>query len=235
MIKSGVQELAQGLWTLLFPQLCLNCRRSVALRQEPSLCVTCFNRLAPTKHWELPENELTDRLKGRLPLQFGAALYYFNDGNVCQSLIHALKYYHRPEIGEQLGRLFADYLKCHTELQDLAGIVPIPIHPERRHKRGYNQAEYIADGLATGLAVPTFPDALIRTSFKGSQTKMDRLGRLENVRNSFAIGKGEFAGKHLLLVDDVITTGATLDFCGNLLLEHHQGSKVSIVTLALAS
>ncbi|MEM6771525.1 MAG: phosphoribosyltransferase family protein, partial [Bacteroidota bacterium] len=82
---------------------------------------------------------------------------------------------------------------------------------------------------------PTFPDALIRTSFKGSQTKMDRLGRLENVRNSFAIGKGEFAGKHLLLVDDVITTGATLDFCGNLLLEHHQGSKVSIVTLALAS
>ncbi|MEM9258538.1 MAG: phosphoribosyltransferase family protein [Bacteroidota bacterium] len=235
MIKSAVQELTQGLWTLLFPQLCLNCRQSIAPGQEPSLCITCFNRLAPTKHWELPDNGLTDRLKGRLPLQFGAALYYFNDGNVCQSLIHALKYYHRPEIGEQLGRLFADYLNEHAALQDLAGIVPIPIHPQRRHERGYNQAEHIADGLAAGLSIPTFPDALVRTSFKGSQTKMDRLGRLENVRNSFAIGKGDFAGKHLLLVDDVITTGATLDFCGNLLLDNHPGSKVSIATLAIAS
>lgn len=201
----------------------------------PSLCVSCFNRLAPTKYWELPENELTDRLQGRLPLEFGAALYYFNDGNVCQSLIHALKYHHRPEIGEQLGRLFADHLQGHANLQDLAGVVPIPIHPKRRHQRGYNQAEYIADGLAAGLGIPTFPDALVRTSFKGSQTKMDRIGRLENVRHSFTIGKGDFVGKHLLLVDDVITTGATLDFCGNLLQEHHAGCRVSVATLAIAS
>lgn len=235
MIKDGIQELARGLWSLLFPQLCLNCRTPITTGQAPALCVSCFNRLAPTKHWELPENELTDRLKGRLPLQFGAALYYFNDGNVCQSLIHALKYYHRPEIGEQLGRLFADYLKDHADLSSLAGIIPIPIHPKRRHERGYNQAEHIANGLAEGLGIPTFPEALLRTSFKGSQTKMDRLGRLENVRNSFAIGKGDFTGQHLLLVDDVITTGATLDFCGNLLLEHHAESTISIATLAIAS
>jgi len=234
-INTALTEVGRGLWSLLFPNLCLHCRASISPQQAPALCVSCFNTLATTEHWQKSDNEVTDRLAGRLPLVFGGALYYFNVGSVCQSTIHALKYYHRPEVGEQLGQLFGDYLQSHPDLQDLDGIIPIPIHPQRLHQRGYNQAEYIAAGFSQALDTPVFPDALVRTSFKGSQTKKSRMDRLENVRNSFAIGKGDYANKHLLLVDDVITTGATLDFCGNLLLAQHAGCKVSIATLAMAS
>ena len=188
-----------------------------------------------TEHWLLPENALTDRLTGRLPLAFGAALLSFNTGTACQQLIHALKYHHRPEIGIQLGQQLGEFLVDNEALVDLYGIVPVPIHPDRRHERGYNQAEEIGKGIARALNKPMFPAALRRQVFKGSQTKKTRYERVENTRESFAIGKGQFAGKHLLLVDDVLTTGATLDFCGNLLLEHHPDVKISIATLAIAA
>jgi ComF family protein len=182
----------------------------------------------------LPENELTDRLAGRLPLTFGAALLSFNTGTVCQQLIHALKYHHRPDIGVELGQRLGTLLQEHPALQDLDGLVPVPIHPDRRHQRGYNQAEEIGRGISLALGKPMFSDALLRRSFKGSQTKKSRFERVENTRESFGIGTGDFAGKHLLLIDDVLTTGATLDFCGNVLLEHHKDLRVGIATLAIA-
>ncbi|MEL7160723.1 MAG: phosphoribosyltransferase family protein [Bacteroidota bacterium] len=233
-IRHGLHELGRGLWSLLFPNVCLHCRTALPPSQEPTLCVTCDNTLAETGFWKLRDNELTDRLLGRLPLTFGAAFYHFREDTVCQSVVHHLKYYRRPELGDQFGERFGSVLREVPELRNLDGIVPVPIHPKRLHERGYNQAGHLAAGLSVALKVPSFPDALVRTSFKGSQTKKGRLDRLENVRNSFAIGKGDFTGKHLLLVDDVLTTGATLDICGNLLLEHHPGCQVSIATLAIA-
>lgn len=232
-IRSRTVALARGLGSLLYPTLCLNCRRPVTDDQEPQLCISCGGDLALTRHWEIPENQVTDVFKGRLDVQSGNALYTFNTGTACQSLIHALKYYRRPEIGEQLGELLGKKLKDHPALKDLNGIVPVPIHPARRHTRGYNQAEKIADGLAKSLGVPTYNHALKRTSFTGSQTKKTRFERVQNVEKVFAPGNGDFAGKHLLLVDDVITTGATLDFCGNILLEHHPGCAISIAALAM--
>jgi len=232
-IKQQLNSLGTGLRSLLYPTLCLNCQQSLFGKEAPQLCISCYGELALTNYWQQPDNPVTDRLLGRLPVTFGAALYFFNTGTVCQSLIHALKYYRRPEVGVQLGRELGHKLKDHPTLSDLHGIVPVPIHPARRHERGYNQAEKIADGLAEVLGLPVFNRALRRTSFTGSQTKKSRIERVDNVRKSFASDKGDFAGQHLLLVDDVITTGATLDFCGNLLLEAHAGSRVSIATLAI--
>ncbi|MBC6994222.1 phosphoribosyltransferase family protein [Neolewinella lacunae] len=233
-IRQTATETGYGLGALLFPTLCLNCQRTIPGGQRTPLCLPCFSDLAPTNYWELPENRVTDKFQGRLELQLGVALYFFNVGSVCQTLMHALKYYQRPEIGDELGRQLGNYLRNHPSLHDLAGVVPVPIHPRRLHQRGYNQAERIASGVASVLRVPVFPQALTRTDFKGSQTKMDRLQRVENVRNSFRPGRGNHAGQHLLLVDDVVTTGATLDFCGNLLLEHHANATLSIATLAIA-
>lgn len=233
-IKNRLLYLARGLRSLLYPTLCLNCRRPVTDDQAPQLCLSCAGNLVETRYWELPENPVTDRFAGRLRLASGNALYYFADGSSCQALIHALKYYRRPEIGVQLGEVLAKRLIDHPALQDLHGIVPVPIHPSRRHTRGYNQAEKIAEGMAEVLGVPTFHDALRRTSFSGSQTKKNRYERVQNVAEVFAPGKGDFTGKHLLLVDDVITTGATLDFCGNVLLEEHVGSRLSVASLAIA-
>ncbi len=232
-IKARTISLAHGIRSLLYPSLCLNCRSTVSYHQEPQLCLSCLGELSLTRHWELPENPVTDLLRGRLDLQFGSALYFFNTGTVCQALIHALKYYHRPEVGVQLGSILGLQLLNHSALKDLAGIIPVPIHPKRKHHRGYNQAEKIAEGLAAILNITVYPDALKRTSFQGSQTKKNRYERMQNVAEVFAVGKGDFRGKHLLLVDDVITTGATLDFCGNLLLKTHEGAKLSIATLAM--
>jgi len=234
-IKRQFQLLGEGLAGLVYPRLCLNCRQHVTRDQKPQLCLPCRSDLALTEHWLLPENGLTDRLTGRLPIVFGAALLSFGTGTVCQQLIHALKYYHRPEIGVQLGEQLGALIKEHPLLLDLDGIVPVPIHPERRHTRGYNQAEEIGRGIASILARPQYSDALRRTSFKGSQTKKNRYERVDNTRESFATHRGDFSGKHLLLVDDVITTGATLDFCGNLLLEQHPGLRISVATLAIAT
>ena len=232
-IKTSAIALARGMHSLLYPTLCLNCRRAINDEQTPQICLSCASSLSLTRYWELPENPVTDLMRGRLDIKFGAALYFFNTGTVCQSLIHALKYYHRPEVGIQLGEVLGRQLSQHPLLSDLHGIIPVPIHPQRRHTRGYNQAEKIAEGLAHSLQVPSFPQALKRTSFKGSQTKKNRYERIENVAEVFAPGKGDFVGKHLLLVDDVITTGATLDFCGNLLLQNHEGCKLSLATLAM--
>lgn len=232
-IKTSAQSLAHGFRSLLYPNLCLSCRSTIRYDQEPQLCLSCSAALSPTRHWELPENPVTDLLRGRLDIQFGTALYFFNTGTVCQSLIHALKYHHRPEVGIQLGKILGRHLMEHEALNDLAGIVPVPIHPQRKHHRGYNQAEKIAEGMAAVLGIPVYPDALRRLTFQGSQTKKNRYERMQNVAQVFASGKGDFTNKHLLLIDDVITTGATLDFCGNLLLECHEGCKLSIATLAM--
>lgn len=190
--------------------------------------------LAYNSTWNQPENEVSDRFAGRLRITLAATLLHYKTGTATQDLIHALKYYHRPEIGEQLGVELGQKLRMLPHLRDVAGLVPVPIHPTRRRQRGYNQAEEIAKGLSVVLEVPIFEDALVRTKFKGSQTKLNHLERMQNVADSFGIGVGDFAGQHLLLVDDVVTTGATLDFCGNLLVERHAGCRVGIAALAAA-
>ena len=228
-----VSDWLRGLGSLFFPNVCLNCQ-TATVRAADLLCVACEAQLPLTDSWQQPENDVTDRLAGRLPVVYGASAYTFRDGTVCQQLIHALKYHNRPDVGRQLGRRFGEVLENVPELTDVTALVPVPIHRRRRHERGYNQAEAIAQGLGEALGKPVVSGALRRRSFRGSQTKRTKLERLENVRDSFAIGMGDFRDGHLVLVDDVLTTGATLDFCGNVLIDHHPGLRISVLTLAVA-
>ena len=229
----GWRTAWHGLTQLIFPQLCLSCRRAVA-GSDVLLCVACSAGLPESDSYRQPENAVTDRLAGRVSLVFGAFAYVFRDGTVCQRLIHALKYHDRPDVGTALGARFGERLRTTEALQDLDGIVPVPIHPKRLRQRGYNQAERIAAGLAEHLGVAVYPAALRRRNFQASQTRMGKLDRLDNVRDTFTAGGGDFAGKHLLLVDDVLTTGATLDFCAHALQERHPDVRISVVTLAAA-
>ena len=227
-----VIDWLRGLHDLVFPNVCLSCSAPLTGSGQ-LLCPVCETELVASDSPEQPANELTDRLAGRLPVTYAAAAYVFTEGNVCQRLIHRLKYHHRADVGRGLGERLGRRLATKTVLADLHGIVPVPIHPRRRHERGYNQAEVIGEGLSTALGIPVYAEALRRRSFRGSQTKRGKLDRLANVRDSFATGSGAFAGRHLLLVDDVMTTGATLDFCGNLLLAAHPGLRLSVATLAI--
>ncbi|CAH0999622.1 hypothetical protein LEM8419_00922 [Neolewinella maritima] len=229
----AVTDWFRGLGSLFFPNVCLHCQVATA-RASDLLCVGCEAQLPMTDNWRLPENDVTDRLAGRLPIVYGASAYTFREGTVCQQLIHALKYHHRPDVGRQLGQRFGEVLRQVPALTDVTGLVPVPIYDRRRHERGYNQAEAIAEGLGEALGKPTYADALRRRSFQGSQTKRSKLERLENVQDSFAAGRGDFRQDHLVLVDDVLTTGATLDFCGNVLLSRHPGLRLSVLTLAVA-
>ena len=232
-IRGYLLQLGRGFVSLLYPNLCRACETPIPRGTTPPLCLTCYGQLTPTGHWTLPENAATDRLLGRLDTTFAAGYLTFRVGTPTQALIHSLKYHREPEVGEFLGETYAEQLGEVPALQDLTGIVPVPIHPKRRRSRGYNQAEYIARGMAEVLDIPVFENALVRKSFKESQTRLTREERVENVRSSFAAGSGDFSGGHLLLVDDVLTTGATLDFCGNILLDNHPGLRVSIATLAI--
>lgn len=225
--------LLRGFGQLFFPALCLGCRRAVSAHAE-LLCVGCSAALPERDDHLYADNEVTDRLAGRLPLVSGAAAYTFRDGTVCQRLIHDLKYHHRPDVGRALGRRFGERLADRPALADLTAIVPVPLHARRRRQRGYNQAEEIAGGLAEALGVPVVADALRRREFRGSQTRRGKLERLANVETSFVAYRGDHRGGHLLLVDDVLTTGATLDFCGQALLNAHPGVRISVATLAVA-
>lgn len=228
----GLMTWVRGLTGLFFPHVCLACEQSLET-EGALLCISCETGLPFNASWAQPVNELTDRLAGRLPVTYAAAAYDFAEGTICQRLIHALKYHHRPDVGLQLGARFGEKLASLPILTDLDGIVPVPIHTRRRRTRGYNQAEVIAEGLASIMKVPVYSKALRRSSFRGSQTRRGKLERLANVESAFSVGDGTFAGSHLLLVDDVMTTGATLDFCGNALLAAYPGLRLSVATLAI--
>ena len=216
---------------LVYPRLCLNCRSPLHGRPYPHLCLPCSSRLVYADLHELPANSMTDRLRGRLPVSAALALLHYTP--VARELIHNLKYERRPAIGRQLGEQLGELVAHHPTLSDLDGIVPVPLHPRRRHERGYNQAEEIAAGVAVTSGLPVFPRALKRTVFLGSQTRLSQAERVENTRRSFATGSPDLNGRHLLLVDDVFTTGATVDFCGNTLLTAYPDARIAVATLAV--
>ncbi|WP_082921571.1 ComF family protein [Lewinella sp. 4G2] len=186
-----------------------------------------------TKHWEYPENELTDRFAGRVPLVFGAAYMDFKDDSAVQSLIHALKYHNRPEVGVELGAMFAEELLDNDVVRNVDYLIPVPIHGKRKRQRGYNQAERIAVGMSEVLGIPVLAQGLARRSFQQSQTKLGKLDRIANVEETFVIGRHDLSDKTVLLIDDVITTGATLDYCSQAILKRYPDARIGVAALAL--
>lgn len=232
MLKIG-KTLLGGLADLFYPKCCFGCDRVLDGWQEVPLCLPCTEALPLTNFHEIPENPITDRFAGRLRLKFGGAMLHYRTGSVTQQMIAGLKYHNRPEIAEGLGRLYGSLLSGHEQLDDLAGIVPVPLHPKRRFERGYNQAERFGAGLSEKLSVPLLSDALVRKVFEGSQTKQGAEGRFANVANNFQTGRRKLDDQHLLLVDDVLTTGATLEACAEAILSVYPEVTISLATIAL--
>jgi ComF family protein len=229
----GWREWLAGARHLLYPSFCLACD-AAAPAVEGVLCVRCEQALPRTGYHELPDNPFTDRLWGRVPLEFGAAYLHFSTGGRVQRLIHHLKYYHRPEVGELLGRWYGRALRASAAFPAVDAIVPVPLHPRKQQVRGYNQAECFGRGLAESLELPLLPQGLHRTQHADSQTRQSRMGRFENIGAAFATGTADLRHRHILLVDDVLTTGATLEACAQPLLAV-EGLRLSAVTIAIAS
>ncbi|MEO6758927.1 MAG: ComF family protein [Saprospiraceae bacterium] len=226
-------EIARGFLHLAYPQLCVACGADVPTAST-CFCLRCRTKLSPTGMHLLRENEFTERFWGRLWLEGAAAMYYFQRKSPIQRALHQLKYQNQPQVGVQIGREFGRILRQSPLYQTIEGIVPVPLHPRKERSRGYNQSAMLARGLGEVMHLPVLNGALVRPLFSTTQTRKKRMERFENVGGVFAIQHPErLQGKHLLLVDDVLTTGATLETCGQLLLGLPD-TRLSMATIAIA-
>jgi ComF family protein len=231
-MNTPLLRIRESLAHLLFPRLCEGCQQPL-LYQEEVLCLGCALALPRSGFHHLPLNEAALRLAGRIPFEWATAFGIFTVEGLLQHLLHRLKYAGRTEVGRYLGRQAGWDLQRAAWTQDLDGIVPVPLHPAKLRQRGYNQASVLAGGLSEILNVPVYDQLLRRTRHTSSQTLKSRQQRVENVGEAFALQQAPAARSHFLLVDDVLTTGATLEAAARPLLLAPE-VRVSILAFALA-
>ena len=226
-------KIFDNLLSLFYPRLCVAC--GDALQQnEQHLCLHCMMHLPETNFHKNHDNPLMNIFAGRVKVEDVASLLYYKKGNNVQHILHALKYKGQKEIGSFLGEYYGKMLALEPRFQSVDCVVPIPLHPKKQQKRGYNQSEWFAKGLSAGMGKPYRTDILTRAQFTETQTKKSRFNRWENVKEVFlATEDNAVRGLHLLVCDDVLTTGATMEAAIQQLLTLPD-VKVSVVTLATA-
>ena len=216
---------------LMFPKLCLGCN-SLLLCNEQTICSACNHNLPHTNHHLLKSNDTTKKFYGIIPIEFSAAMLYFHHKGIVQNLIHNLKYKNHQEIGTLLGKWYAKDIEAIAKIKTFSEIIPVPLHKRRLEERGYNQVSTFCEALSNELQIPFNTTLLYRNRYSKTQTKKDKENRKEVSNALFDVTYTDADhNKHFLLVDDVMTTGATLEACAKALLKI-PNSKVSIVTIA---
>lgn len=228
-----VAEWASSLVELFFPRICAVCSKSLFLH-EKIICTPCRIHLPETNYHLEPDNKVAAIFWGRVKLEHCSSFLHYRKGNSVQKLIHQLKYKGRQDIGEYVGSIYGKKLAGSGVLEDIDGIVPVPLHKKKERIRGYNQSLSIANGLAVALSKPVLKNIVIRIAFNESQTKKDRFSRWENSKERFALCEGvDLAGKHILIVDDVITTGSTIEALA-VAFSTIEGVKLSVISIGSA-
>lgn len=218
---------------LFFPPVCSGCH-SLLVSNENIICTLCRHNLPLTNHHLNTENEAFKKFYGRIPVEYTSAMLYFHKKGIVQELIHNLKYKGQEEIGTVLGIWYADDLKNLKILESVNEIIPVPLHKKKLRERGYNQITLFGKALSDGLNINYNPNILIRNRYSKTQSKKTFLNRSDGIETIFDViftEKDHY--KHFLLVDDVITTGSTLEACSRALLKI-PGAKISVVCMAMA-
>ncbi len=226
-------NLFDDLLGLFYPRLCAGCNTSL-VKGEEVLCLACLADLPRTNYHLNLENPVFQLFNGRVPIELATSFCRFDKGGRLQHHLHQLKYMGNREVGQKMGNLFGyDLIQC-PFYSNIDAIIPVPLHPKKEKQRGFNQSIEICIGLSEAMNRPLILNNLIRKVHTDSQTRKGRFERWENVSGIFGVRNiASLNGKHLLLVDDVITTGATLEACCIPLLQI-PNVKVSIATLATA-
>lgn len=219
---------------LFYPHTCAGCGTDI-LSDDNLLCARCFVNLPSTLYAQYAHNPIEKIFTGRIKIEAAHAEFYFSKESLIQHLIHQLKYKNNKEIGIYLGDMMGRTILKSNRFVTVDALIPLPMFPEKERKRGYNQAAVICEGMSQAMNVPVYYNVLLRQRATSTQTKKHRVERWENVEDSFAVtNEQRVKGKHLLLVDDVITTGATLEASGRHLIKI-DGVKLSIATLTTAT
>ncbi|MFP4025363.1 MAG: ComF family protein [Thiohalospira sp.] len=225
-------EPVKDFFNLIFPDLCVVCNQHL-ISQEKLICTSCLYNLPKTNFHSDKENPVSQLFWGRTNIEYATSFYFYNKGSQYQDMMHKFKYHGYKEIGFILGNYFGSQLK-NTAFKKVDIIMPVPLHKSKQKKRGYNQSELIARGLSESMQKKIDSRNLIREVATSTQTRKSRFARWKNVEKIFKLKNPDTVkGKHVLLVDDVVTTGSTLEACANVILEIPE-TKVSIATLAVA-
>jgi ComF family protein len=228
----SLKEISGAFLHLLFPHVCVGCGTDI-VSEKSTLCMRCIAALPETSFELHPHNPVERTFWGRLPLTNAAAQFYFTKESLMQHLMHQLKYKGNKELGRQLGRIMGEQLKKSGRFT-VDALIPLPLFPVKERKRGYNQATILCEGIAEILQVPILDKAIIRPQHTETQTKKGRIERWKNMEGKFVLtNAAAIQNKHLLLVDDVITTGATLEACGTELLKG-ENVQLSLASLCVA-
>ena len=219
---------------LIFPQVCMACGKPL-FKEEQSLCMLCVYKLPKTNFHLEKDNPIEKIFWGRVPVHSAAAYYSFTQGSKVRHLIHELKYRGQRQVGVSIGELYGHELKQSEYFNTIDVIIPVPLHKVKLKQRGYNQSEAFAEGLSASMKVETDFKTLYRVFESDTQTKKKRFFRWKNVEAIFQLKDTiTLQGKHILLVDDVITTGATLESCIQI-VQTIPNVKVSVATIAYAT
>jgi len=219
--------------SLLFPRLCYGCGNHL-VRNETLICTECFVMIPRTNYHLKPDNPVSQLFWGRCRIEKAAAFSYYTRDSRIRKMIHQLKYKGAGDIGSELGRIYAVSLRSSKFLDDIDMIIPVPLHPSKKRQRGFNQSDKISQGISAVSGLPVDTGLLIRKTGTKTQTRKSRYDRWTNVRDIFLVtDEDKLKGRHILLVDDVITTGSTIEACAGEILKS-EGTKVSVVALAFS-
>ena len=229
-----------GLKDLIFPRSCIICKDDLE-KNEKHICLKCYTELPLTYFWGWQDNPAEKRMREKVPIESAVSLFFYRNTGGYSTLIHKIKYEGRIDLGFELGEILGEYIKKSGRFDDIDAIVPVPLHFWKKWKRGFNQAEVIAHGVAKGMtnvtkggSLPVFDNLLIRNRYTKTQTRLSGNSKKKNVKNAFCLNhkivpttmkKGII---HILLIDDVLTSGSTLEASTSPLLYNY---KVSIATL----
>ena len=228
------KEIKESFLHVVFPHVCDGCGSDL-LNIESRLCIRCLASLPETNFEQHAGNPVEKMFWGRMPVVNAASHFYFTKESLIQHLMHQFKYKGNEDLGLQLGRMMGYAIRSSNRFHDIDALVPLPLFPSKEKKRGYNQATVLCKGIAEVLSLPVLNNVITRPQHTETQTKKGRFERWRNIEGKFYLpDPTAIQDKHLLLVDDVVTTGATLEACGNELLAA-ENVKLSLVTLCIAS